>query len=49
MKKGTEKRNIALILTAPEKKIKKESKSSKQEKQYGLPEGFKLIGFDVRA
>ena len=40
-------KNIALILTAPEKKLKKPEPPKKPEKQYGLPKGFKLIGFDI--
>lgn len=45
-----EKKNIALILTAPEKPKKEVKKPEPQkEKQYGLPKGFKLIGFDIEA
>ena len=51
-----DKRNIAMFLTCPEmKKATKEilnrpvEKTSKKklEKKYGLPKGFKLIGFDI--
>ena len=45
-KKNMEKKNIAMILTAPETK-KKSKKPSEPKKQYGLPKGFKLIGFDI--
>ena len=47
MENKMENKNIALILTAPEKKPKKQEQSKKPEKQYGLPKGFKLIGFDI--
>jgi len=43
------KKNIALFLTASdivESKTQKEQEENK-EKKYGLPDGFKLIGFDV--
>ena len=42
-------KNIALILTAPKKKHEKPEPLKKPEKQYGLPQGFKLIGFNIEA
>ena len=42
-------KNVALFLTASdivESKTQKEQEEDK-EKKYGLPDGFKLIGFDV--
>ena len=47
MENKIENKNIAMILTAPEKKSKKPEPTKKQKKQYGLPKGFKLIGFDI--
>ena len=42
------KRNIALFLTAPEvASAKTRKQNSHNEKKYGLPDGFKLIGFNV--
>lgn len=42
------KRNIALFLTAPEVAAAKARKQNNHnEKKYGLPDGFKLIGFNV--
>ena len=45
---NSSKRNIALFLTAPEVAAAKTRKqNSHNEKKYGLPDGFKLIGFNV--
>lgn len=42
------KRNIALFLTAPEVAVAKtRERNNHNEKKYGLPDGFKLIGFNV--
>ncbi len=45
-------KNVAMLLTGFDTKKKSEKKQFENEqlkkKQYGLPKGFKLIGFDVR-
>ena len=45
-------KNVAMLLTGFDTKKKSEKKQLENErfekKQYGLPKGFKLIGFDVR-
>lgn len=40
-------KNVALFLTASGIIESKTQKEQDKEKKYGLPDGFKLIGFDV--
>lgn len=45
---NSSKRNVALFLTAPEvAAAKTREQNNHNEKKYGLPDGFKLIGFNV--
>ena len=44
-------KNVAMLLTGFDTRKKSEKKQSEkkplEKKQYGLPKGFKLIGFDI--